>query len=519
MKDTDPKPKLTNQEIAIVNYLKLKKFARNQNPPEIELVSDVEVAADLEISKGVPVARQLLEGLEAKGIVKRDRYGNWGLSQRIELLTNLKTNKDRYGEKVDSPRIDRGANSSTNSTSKIKLIRRDNKLFARVKDLKRHPLNQQIYSHNNVEARLEKIKRSGWIETLTITPFGLIISGNTRHECAEILGWELVPVEVREFANPREEVKALLLYNNSREKTREELCREAMVWESIEKEEAAIRRRQTQNNKSNVDEGADQSNLTGQTEKSTKKGQARDFAAKQVGLKPINYEKMKKVVKAADHLKEDNRTMAAKKLLNTLNIGSTDAAYKQIKDLNKVEGAIDSLKRSFQNEAASILDDILENHSIKDAIDQMNEWEKDHKRRTSNYQHLDVVRIKSEEQKGEWGILDVYDEEKLTGVVMTVLGELQVQLVNIKKIELSEEEKRAAYGLMIRLQRLSYQLQGKNEPLAHQNIQYLAQKPIPKLSVLEEVFLLAIEVFLTGAIESAKKKILEILTKKELLKP
>ena len=236
-------------------------------------------------------------------------------------------------------------------------------------------------------------------------------------------------------------------------------------------------------------------------------------------MKPINYEKIKKVVKTADRLKEDNRTVAAKKLLNTLNSGSTDAAYKQIKDLNKVEGAIDSLKQSKQDEGAKILEQILEKHSIKDAIDQMKEWEKDYKRRTSNFQHLDVVRIKSEEQKGEWGILDVYDEEKLTGVVMTVLGELQVQLVNIERIELSDKDKKAAYDLMIRLQRLSYQLQGKNEPIAHQHLQYLAQKQNPKLSVLEEVYLLTTEVFLIGAIESAKKKILEILAKKELSKP
>ena len=196
----------------------------------------------------------------------------------LEVLDNSTREKEEEGDAPnldiisDSPSIDRISTEETEEKQKeIELIRRDDKLFARVKDLKRHPLNQQIYSHNNVQARLEKIKRSGWIETLTITPSGLIISGNTRHECAEILEWEQVQVEVREFANPREEVKALLLYNSSREKTREELCREAMVWESIEKEEAANRRKQTQNNKPNVDEGADQSNLTVQTEKSTKK--------------------------------------------------------------------------------------------------------------------------------------------------------------------------------------------------------------------------------------------------------
>ena len=65
---------------------------------------------------------------------------------------------------------------------------------------------------------------------------------------------------------------------------------------------------------------------------------------------------------------------------------------------------------------------------------------------------------------------------------------------------------------MIRLQRSSYHLQGKNEPLAHQIIQYVAKKQSPALSILEGVYLLATEVFLIGAIEEIRKKILEIST-------
>ena len=107
-----------------------------------------------------------------------------------------------------------------------------------------------------------------------------------------------------------------------------------------------------------------------------------------------------------DRLKEDNRKGAAKKLLEALNSRSTDAAYKQIKDLNKVEDAIDSLKQSKQDEGAKILEQILENHSIKDAIDQMNEWESEYKtkQRKWQFQHLDVVRIHGNECRGQWAI-------------------------------------------------------------------------------------------------------------------
>ena len=98
-----------------------------------------------------------------------------------------------------------------------------------------------------------------------------------------------------------------------RTKTREEKGREGIIWEWSEKEAAAERRRATQNNKSNVDEGADMANLPLQTEKSTKKGKTRDRAAEQVGLKSRNYEKIKKVIVAADRLDAEDRKGAAKK--------------------------------------------------------------------------------------------------------------------------------------------------------------------------------------------------------------
>ena len=207
-----------------------------------------------------------------------------------------------------------------------------------------------------------------------------------------------------------------------------------MVWESIEKEEAEERQKaglKIPDLRANLPEGSENIN----------KGRSSQNAAEKVGLKRKNYEKMKKVVKTADRLKEDNRKGASKKLLKALNSGSTDAAYKQIKDLNKVEGAIDSLKESNQDEGAKILEQILENDSIKDAIEQMNEWESEHKtkQRKSEFQHLDVVRILGNECRGQWAILDTIDEFQCT--LMTATANLEfVPLTEIEKIELSERK-------------------------------------------------------------------------------
>ena len=121
-----------------------------------------------------------------------------------------------------------------------------------------------------------------------------------------------------------------------------------------------------------------------------------------------------------------------------------------------------------------------------------------------------MVCILGKECRGEWAILDTIDEFNCSLITATANLEF-VPLKEIEKIELSEKEKRAAYDLMIRLQRSSYQLQGKNEPLAHQIIQYIAKKQSPALSILEEVYLLATEVFLIGAIEEIRKRSLENL--------
>ena len=383
--------------------------------------------------------------------------------------------------------------SDRTESKPIELIERNGKTYAKVKDLRRHPLNDLIYTKANVERLLSQIKSKGWIKTLTIKPDGTIVSGNSRYECAEILSWEEVEVEVEEFEFKWQEVTRLLMENDYRLKTRVENGREGLVWEWSEKEEAAERRRATQNNKSNVDEGADVSNLTLQTEKSTKKGKARDFAAKQVDLKPINYQKIKKVIVAADRLDAENRKGAAKRLLDTLNNKSTDAAYKQIKELDRVKNKIASLKGNEQLKEAQELNTILKNHNIKEAVFLMDTWERERRKKEAKFQHNDVVRIKGKEHQGEWAILDIYDSDKDTGIIQTVLGDFHERLVNLEKIQLSDEEKAAARQLMERLQNASYSLQTQGRSLGHKIIQDLLKKPHPLLNDFEESMLQTIE--------------------------
>ena len=160
--------KLSNQELEIVNYLKLKPFDKSKSPPIVELVSPEEITGDLEIDRGVPFVRQLLEGLKAKGVVNSDRFGNWALSDRIKSQINV----NRY--ESDTAELD------LDTKNRITLIKRDGKTFAKVNDLSRHRLNDKIYGRRNIDKLLKQIEQSGWIKTLIIKPDGTIVSGNSQ---------------------------------------------------------------------------------------------------------------------------------------------------------------------------------------------------------------------------------------------------------------------------------------------------------------------------------------------------
>jgi len=125
----------------------------------------------------------------------------------------------------------------------------------------------------------------------------------------------------------------------------------------------------------------------------------------------------------------------------------------------------------------------------------MDTWERERRKKEAKFQHNDVVRIKGKEHQGEWAILDRYDEEKDTGILQTVLGEFHERLINIEKIQLSEDEKAQARLLMERLQQASYQLQTMGQPLGHKIIQDLLKKPHPLLNDFEESMLQTIENF------------------------
>lgn len=202
------------------------------------------------------------------------------------------------------------------------------------KELRPHPWNSNIYGENeDVTELISLIRASRWVERLVITPTDTIISGHRRCQAALALGWESVPVEVREFPDETAELEALLIANATRIKTTEQRVREAEAWEIIEKAKAKQRQQQAAAI-TNQKIGRDSSETLMENFPQAFKGTTRDAVASRVGLgSGRTYSKAVKVVRAIDSLLEDTPE-TAQALRKVLNERSVDAATKLLKQIS-----------------------------------------------------------------------------------------------------------------------------------------------------------------------------------------
>jgi ParB-like chromosome segregation protein Spo0J len=205
--------------------------------------------------------------------------------------------------------------------------------------LKPHPKNAAIYGHEDVRALAARIEQSNWIKPLVATPEQRIISGHRRWQAAKLLAIDTVPVEYRSFESEEDELEALLLENENRDKTTEQKVREAQEWEQIER----TRARQRQAMLNNIETASLRPNL----DEAKDMGRSDDKAAAKVGMKRSNYDKAKKVIKKADELREQGQEDKAEQLIDTLNHKSVDKAFNQAMrfDMNaQANEAVDAIE-------------------------------------------------------------------------------------------------------------------------------------------------------------------------------
>lgn len=203
-----------------------------------------------------------------------------------------------------------------------------------IDQLKPHPKNIQIYGNESIEDIVNDIQKSNWIKPITVSQNNTIISGHRRYYACKFLGIQEIPGDIRIFKDELEELEALLLENANREKTQEQIGREGIEFENIERERAKKRQSELargQHLKESNNQG--KANLPEPNPKETKevRGQARDIAAEKVGLKSRNYENTKKVILAIDEKKSQGKDTEAK-ILSEILEKSTDGALKLIKE-------------------------------------------------------------------------------------------------------------------------------------------------------------------------------------------
>ena len=204
----------------------------------------------------------------------------------------------------------------------------------KVAELYPHPKNQGIYGDEDIQKLAQSIKENGLSEALIITLDSKIISGHRRWKAVKLLGWETVNVIEIEFPNEAEELKALLLKNQVRRITIEQICREGIMWEAILSPKSLQRRR----------------------DKNGSQGTTRDKVAALIGLESgSTFYKGKRVVQAIDEAEKNGDIAKATRLREALNkkINSGDELREVLSYIDKADklGYIDeaeALKKVYE---------------------------------------------------------------------------------------------------------------------------------------------------------------------------
>lgn len=184
-----------------------------------------------------------------------------------------------------------------------------------------NPWNEKLYGDREdlCDSFIESIRKDGIIQPLVVTPDWLLISGHRRLEAAKRLGFDEVPVIIKEFDAELDRLEALVQYNFHRVKTFSQKMREGKLLAEVESERA----KQRQGTRTDLREDFP-------TSSRAEYGRTRDKVAKAVGLgSGKTYEKALVVWNAA----EDSDPVA-KGAVTRLDAGdsSIESAWRKVRN-------------------------------------------------------------------------------------------------------------------------------------------------------------------------------------------
>lgn len=213
-----------------------------------------------------------------------------------------------------------------------------------VDQLRPHPKNQEIYGdHSEADLSadfIESVKDKGVLVSLLITKDDRIISGHRRWSGAKAAGLDKVPVVVFPSDDEDEILEALIHANKQREKSNEQIAREAALLFEVEGRLAEARRLanlKTQGDKKDKEEGNSSPDGAlvrhrGKMQENGKvleNGRTDKKVGERLGIGAAQAVKAKAVIEKIESLQKQGKEEQAEKIRETLNKKSIGAAYKE----------------------------------------------------------------------------------------------------------------------------------------------------------------------------------------------
>lgn len=196
----------------------------------------------------------------------------------------------------------------------------------RTKELRPHSENEKLYGSTVVDAEfVDSVARLGILTPLLVTHDKRIISGHRRWMAAQKIGLAEVPVSVFPSDNELDIQEAIVESNRQRQKTNEQMGREAKLLFEVERERANNRQAEAAR-QTHAKLGRGNMLVIQEPQASTDNGKARDKVGKLLGYGGRHVEKAAQLVTAIDDLEASGKKHDAEVLRVTLN-NSVNKAY------------------------------------------------------------------------------------------------------------------------------------------------------------------------------------------------
>lgn len=185
----------------------------------------------------------------------------------------------------------------------------------RIDELRPHPENEKIYGDHADAELIESVRAKGILNPLLIAFDGRIINGHRRYEAAKKCGLGFIPVVPFGSKDELDILEALIESNRQRQKTNEQIGREAKALLEIEKT-------RTQRGRPKLLQVEEKKMEPSPSFSSA----SREKVGNQLGFSGRHVEQAAAVVEAIDKLEGNGRSLEANELRATLN-SSVKKAY------------------------------------------------------------------------------------------------------------------------------------------------------------------------------------------------